>query len=177
MELTADQQSLLEGEPRFDFYWRTWRQNPYSVVFVPLAHLFLAHGFHSQAVAICDEGLSQHPELVSGRLVMARALIATGSLQRARAVLHGIIALIPTHAEARHLLMDIQKLERAPQPEAEAHEVQATPWRTVTMAKILAGQGHYAQALQICEERLKSDPQDAGAEALAFQLREKLTRV
>lgn len=174
MELTADQQSLLEDEPRFDFYWRTWRQNPRSVVFVPLAHLFLDHGFHSQAVAICDEGLAHHPELVSGRLVMARALIATGALQRARAVLHGIIALIPTHVEARHWLMDIQNRERALPPAEEAREVTAMPWRTITMAKILANQGHTAEALQICEERLKSDPQDAAAEALAFRLREKL---
>ena len=166
MDLSADKLAQLEGEARFDFYWRTWKNNPQSVVFVPLAHIFLDHGLAAEAVAICDEGLVQHPELVSGRLVMARALIMTRALERARAVLQGIIALIPSHGEARRMLMDIQQNESVP--------VSLQPWRTVTMAKILANQGHYAEALQISEERLKSNPDDEALQTLAADMREKL---
>ena len=46
-----------------------------SSVFVELAKALVAKGEHARAIAVCEQGISHHPNSVTGRVLWGKALI------------------------------------------------------------------------------------------------------
>ena len=51
-----------------ELYLETFRQNPRSMVFGPLAEAYIKGGRLQEAVEVCQKGLLSHPDFVEGRL-------------------------------------------------------------------------------------------------------------
>jgi tetratricopeptide (TPR) repeat protein len=210
-------QDLIEN-PVFLRYYERWQADQTSVVFAPLAEILRNHGMIDDAINIVEEGLKHHPDLVSGRIVLARAYLSRGKFEESRAQAFMILGLMPNHSEARAILQEIVETEgitRAkpvvitvtpeelhkvtqirPDPIRESKfdifedeptedmpitEVPVTvdelefleeygegpsdheAWHTVTMAKILASQGHFSRARKIFRKILEREPNNEEA--------------
>jgi tetratricopeptide (TPR) repeat protein len=60
------------------------RANPRSTAFVALAHALCDGGREEEAEEVARQGLGQHPHLVTGQVVLGRALIARGRMREAQ---------------------------------------------------------------------------------------------
>lgn len=141
-------------------YYNQWQQDPASIVFAPIAEYFLHYGHVQDAVKVCLEGLKHHPDLVSGRLALAKAYLRQKEFRRAREELRRVLELVPGQEKALELMEQVQgQLQPAPAPPPSA----PSRWQTVTMAKIYAAQGHIDQAREVVQAILKKDPQNEEA--------------
>lgn len=138
-------------------YYQQWQQDPISIVFVPIAEYFLSYGLTGEAARVLQAGLIHHPDLISGRLCLAKVYLRTKELPRAQAELDRVLAIVPNQEKAMELMRGIKK-ESAP---SELEPI--LPWQTVTMAKIYAAQGHREQARQVYQVILAKDPQNQEA--------------
>ena len=72
------------GSPRFkelDVLLRVYRKNPQSKIFAPLSEVYRKNGLVDEAKAICERGLSFHPDYVAGKMAYAAALVDNGELK------------------------------------------------------------------------------------------------
>jgi tetratricopeptide (TPR) repeat protein len=92
-------------------YYRMWQENPRSVVFVAVAEMCMKHGMLEEAIAICKEGLSYHPRLVSGHVVLGRVYIQTERFEEARAEALEVLHEVPNNESAKELLHDAERGE------------------------------------------------------------------
>ncbi len=125
------------------------------------------------AMKVCREGLKQHPNLVSGRIVMARIHMKRGNWEEAEAELNRVLSMVPENRMARSLVIKIEELrndehsQERTTPAAATH-ARATgrdvSWDTVTMAGIFASQGHYDKARDIYRSILDHDPGNEAAQ-------------
>jgi len=166
----------LLRNPHFSRYYRTWRQNQSSIVFIPLAQICREQGLLEEAREICETGLHHHPSSVSGRLMLARIYFDLDHLAEARKLAEEVLGELPSQREAKSLLDQIRRCQGEPQGRSELPADSAgrgkSLWENVTMARIYADQGEPKIALQILERLLASDPQDERAR----KLREELTQ-
>lgn len=88
-------------------YYNAWREDPASIVFVPVADYFLMYGKAEDAITVCKEGLKHNPDSVSGRMVMAKAYLTQGELKEADKELALVLELVPTHSRAQELRTEI----------------------------------------------------------------------
>lgn len=212
-------QDLIEN-PVFLRYYERWQANPTSIVFAPIAEILRNHGMIDEAINIAEEGLKHHPDLISGRIVLARAYLSKRRFEDSRAQAFMILGLVSSHSEARAVLQDISDAEGVTKVKPIIATVtnietyrQATPranpisesrfdifedeptedmpisevpltadelsfleeggnshsdsevWHTVTMAKILASQGHFSRARKIFKKIIEKDPNNEEAKA------------
>jgi cellulose synthase operon protein C len=61
-----------------DRYEQLLAQDPASTVFVELARAYLDRGDNEQAIAVCERGLTHHPDSVVARVLWGKALINVG---------------------------------------------------------------------------------------------------
>lgn len=162
----------LLKNPHFSRYYRTWERNPLSVVFVPLAQIGREQGHLEVARAICKKGLEQHPNSVSGRILLARILYDLDELAEAQTLTLRILDEFPGQQEALSLLDRILKgregeststpsPQSASAPNGEKMERESegiSIWENPTMAKIYADQGEVRVARQMLERILTRDP-------------------
>ena len=73
-----------------------------------LAGRYLQEGKYSKAVETCKEYLAEAPELLSGRLIYARALYHAGQIDSAAEQFYYVLALDPDNLAALKYLGDIQ---------------------------------------------------------------------
>lgn len=140
-------------------YYNQWQQDPTSIVFAPIAEYFLSYGLTDDAIRVCLAGLHHHPDLVSGRLSLAKAYLRKKEFAKAKGELQRVLNLVPNQSKALELFNQLSQQEPAPtRPEPEA-----TRWQTVTMAKIYTAQGHRDQARQVYQAILAKDPQNQEA--------------
>lgn len=155
-------------------YYNQWRDDPKSVVFVPIAEYFLRYGLVDEAIQIVQQGLEQHPHLVTGRLVLAKAFCRLQRWERAKEQLAAVLNMMSGHLGALQMLreidereerMQVQKIETVARPVAGSPP-QGSPsqgWQTVTMARIFVSQGHLDQAKEVYENILTRDPRNEAA--------------
>lgn len=141
-------------------YYNQWQQDTTSIVFAPIAEYLLHYDLLADAVKVCEAGLSHHPDLVSGRLTLAKAYVRQKEFQKARQELRRVLALVPNQEKALELMGRIQSEQTKFEP---APRFQTENWQTVTMAKIYAAQGHIDQAREVFQAILNRDPQNEEA--------------
>jgi len=171
----------LLNNPVFIRYYRQWQEDPSSIVFAPISELLLAHGMVDDAHRVCREGIKRHPDLVTGRIVMAKIHLRRGNWEEAEEELRAALSVRPDNPAAKSLMDEVRAmrghargrafvpLEERPREESP----EGASWQTVTMARIYAAQGHKDRARSIYEAILRSDPSNEaarrGLEALARQ--------
>jgi tetratricopeptide (TPR) repeat protein/predicted regulator of Ras-like GTPase activity (Roadblock/LC7/MglB family) len=80
------------------------RQNPDSLVFVQLADALRKKGQFDEALAACRSGLTRHPNLLSGQLMMGRVFTAKKEHGEAVEVLKRVVQREPNNLTAHALL-------------------------------------------------------------------------
>lgn len=153
----------LINHPYFMRYYRRWQEAPTSSAFVGVADLLCAHAHYDDAIKVCREGLTHNPDLISGRLILARCLVARGESEAAREVLGEILALVPGHVEALRLQQHVQPQLVTPVMTSPAGTPTSNPWATMTMARLYLMQGLRQEAREVFQAILVRDPQHAEA--------------
>lgn len=160
-------------------YYRQWQENPSSVVFAPICEYFLRYGMIDEALHVCGEGTKQHPNLVSGHLVMAKVHIAQGDRDRAMQSVQTVLSIVSDNESALMLKRQIEDSSAGPE-DADLQQAKVVPirkretrripsWETVTMANIYTAQGHYDRARDIYNSILSRDPgNEAAMKGLEF---------
>jgi len=89
-------------------YYNQWLERPDSIVFAPIGEFLIGHGHLDEAIKICREGLKNTPNSVTGRMVLAKALIKSDKLDEADDELRKILSLVPSHTKAQKLRLEIE---------------------------------------------------------------------
>jgi tetratricopeptide (TPR) repeat protein len=76
--------------------------------FLQLAEEHRRMGRLKEAIAICLEGLEQHPNLHAASITLGRSYLESGKLDEARTTLEGVCARLPEHHLAAKLLAETQ---------------------------------------------------------------------
>lgn len=174
---------LIEN-PTFLRYYEKWQRDPKSIVFAAISEIFRSHNLLEDAIKIAQEGLNHHPNLISGRLALAKALLAKGETTLAHEQASLVLVLMPSNEDARKIISSGNKTSRriettifdeedditeeAVLADMEDETVETsiseeTPWQTMTMAGILESQGHFDRARRIYKAILERDPANEGA--------------
>lgn len=95
--------------PRIQELRRRIQQDPASLAFAPLAEELRRAGRAAEAIALCRDGLARHPEYLSARATLGRALIDEGDLDAALTELAGVLSSAPEHLAALRGLADIHR--------------------------------------------------------------------
>ena len=85
---------------RIDDLRRRVQQDPASIAFAQLAEEYRRAGQLEEAVATCYAGLATHPEYVSARVTLGRALLTLGRLDEAASELTKVLASAPQNLAA-----------------------------------------------------------------------------
>ena len=75
------------------------------------ASVFLAEGKYSRAVELCNASLAEQPDLISGRLILARALLKAGQIESAERQFSQVLAHDTDNLVALKFLGDIKFAE------------------------------------------------------------------
>lgn len=85
---------------RIDDLRRRVHEDPASIAFAQLAEEYRRTGRHQEAVDTCRSGLTLHPEYVSARVTLGRALLALDRPGEALAELGIVLAAAPENLAA-----------------------------------------------------------------------------
>jgi tetratricopeptide (TPR) repeat protein len=77
--------------------------------FLQLAEEHRRMGRLKEAIAVCLEGLGQHPNLHAASITLGRSYLESGKLDEARTTLEGVCARLPEHHLAAKLLAETQR--------------------------------------------------------------------
>jgi tetratricopeptide (TPR) repeat protein len=95
---------MTEIQSDIDRYRRLLEKDPDSRVFAPLAEACRKEGRLQEALEIAREGVSRHPTYASGRVALARVLLALEDFVEAAGELESAIEAAPDNALAFRLL-------------------------------------------------------------------------
>src|SRR5215831_9846330 len=133
----------MVDQSRIDELKRRVHKDPASIAFAQLAEELRRAGLHRESVEACRAGLAYHPEYLSARVTLARALIELGRLQEAERELRAVRKSAPENLAAVRGLGEIHKRR-----------------------------GESRQALSLFEAALAIAPGDPGLEDVVRGLRE-----
>jgi tetratricopeptide (TPR) repeat protein len=88
-------------------YEQLLAQDPASSVFVELAKALVAKGEPARAISVCEQGISHHPNSVTGRVLWGKALILMGRPAEAMAQFDQAIAIDKENAHAYNLIAEV----------------------------------------------------------------------
>jgi tetratricopeptide (TPR) repeat protein len=88
-------------------YEQLLAQDPASSVFVELAKALVAKGEHARAIAVCEQGISHHPNSVTGRVLWGKALILMGRPAEAMAQFDQAMAIDKENPHAYNLIAEV----------------------------------------------------------------------
>ncbi|WNG49591.1 tetratricopeptide repeat protein [Archangium minus] len=88
-------------------YEQLLAQDPASSVFVELAKALIAKGEHARAISVCEQGISHHPNSVTGRVLWGKALILMGRPAEAMAQFDQAIAIDKENPHAYNLISEV----------------------------------------------------------------------
>ncbi|MFH1653443.1 MAG: hypothetical protein ABIE74_05245 [Pseudomonadota bacterium] len=88
-------------------YYQKWQEEPNSVIFASVAEYFLLYGMPDEAYAVAKEGMDQHPDLISGHLVMAKIHKHRENKELAKDELKLILSKIPHHPVASKMIKEL----------------------------------------------------------------------
>ena len=89
---------------RIDDLRRRIEHDPASIAFAQLAEEYRRAGQLSEAVDTCRAGLQTHPDYVSARVTLGRALLGLGRLDEAARELSRVLDIAPDHLAATRAL-------------------------------------------------------------------------
>jgi Flp pilus assembly protein TadD len=95
---------------RLDDLRRRVGEDPASLAFAQLAEEYRRAGALDEAIGTCRSGLHHHPEYLSARVTLGRALCARGSLDDAAAELRRVLAAAPENLAAIRALAEVLQL-------------------------------------------------------------------
>lgn len=81
--------------------------DPESIAFAQLAEEYRRAGEHQEAVTCCRAGLTRHPEYLSARVTLGRALLAQGALDDAEQELGIVLRGSPDNLAAIRAMADL----------------------------------------------------------------------
>lgn len=84
-------------------------RDPNSLAFAQLADLYRKTGRTREAVAVCREGLTRHPQYATARLILAKTLLAEGDLDPALAELQAILQGSPKDVQCHRLVAEVHR--------------------------------------------------------------------
>jgi tetratricopeptide (TPR) repeat protein len=110
---------------RVDDLRRRVQRDPSSLAFAQLAEEYRRLGLWRDAVDTCREGLKFHPEYLSARVTLGRALLELGRVDDARRELEWVRQRAPEHLAAARALVDLNSRKNpaavsSPRPAAAA---------------------------------------------------------
>ena len=115
------------------------------------------------ALKICREGLKRHPELVSGRIVMAKIHMSRDNWEEASGELKRALSIAPQNRLAKDMLAELDALMSKERDRPKERTIHNSSWQTITMADIFAKQGHNEKAREIYLSILSQDPENEAA--------------
>jgi len=101
--LTGDNPRVLELRRRV-------HADPASIAFAQLAEECRRKGDNDEAVAICRAGLAYHPDYLSARVTLGRALVELGRLDEAQTELTLVLTLAPDNLAANRAIAEMYQL-------------------------------------------------------------------
>jgi tetratricopeptide (TPR) repeat protein len=90
----------VADSPRIQELRRRVHQDPASLAFAPLAEELRRAGRAREAVTLCQNGLLHHPEYVSARATLGRALLDLGEIDDALFELQSVLSAAPENLMA-----------------------------------------------------------------------------
>jgi tetratricopeptide (TPR) repeat protein len=97
----------VADSPRIQDLRRRIQEDPASLAFAPLAEELRRAGRVEEAVAVCRDGLDFHPEYLSARATLGRALLDLGRLEEAFVELTAVLRAAPEHLSALRGVADV----------------------------------------------------------------------
>lgn len=94
---------------RIDELRRRLQKEPTSIAFAQLAEEYRRAGSFREAVEVCRAGLQHHPEYLSARVTLGRALVEIGALDKAVAEFAGVLKHAPQNLAAIRGLAEIHR--------------------------------------------------------------------
>lgn len=88
-------------------YEQLLSQDPASSVFVELAKALIAKGEHARAISVCEQGISHHPNSVTGRVLWGKALIHMGRPAEAMAQFDQAVSIDKENPHAYNLISEV----------------------------------------------------------------------
>ena len=170
----------ISDNPTFLRYDQILRVNPSSIVFAPLAEMLILHKCCEEAITVCKKGLEQNPDLISGRVALARAYVGVLNYQRAKEEAEIVLKSYPDHSEADEILKVSENHLSGNKSAEKENFIKTTAakddfaisrlnpvkdgrWYTPTMAEIYASQGNVEMAKKIYKGLLEKNPGDTRA--------------
>jgi tetratricopeptide (TPR) repeat protein len=135
----------LLDEERVEALRRRVQKEPSSIAFAQLAEEYRRAGLHRESVEACRAGLAFHPEYLSARVTLGRALIELGRLREAQRELDVVRKSAPENLTALRGLGEIHRRRSEPR-----------------------------EALALYEAALAIAPGDPGIEQIVGELRDQL---
>lgn len=99
----------MPDHPRLQELRRRVQADPASIAFAQLAEECRRAGDYEQAVATCRAGLTRHPDYLSARVTLGRALIELGALDEAERELRLVVDRAPDNLAAIRGLAEIHQ--------------------------------------------------------------------
>jgi tetratricopeptide (TPR) repeat protein len=103
--------------PRIEELRRRVQKDPSSIAFAQLGEEYRRAGNFDEAISTCRTGLSRHPDYLSARVTLGRALIETNQLEAAETELSHVLGSAPDNLAALRGMADIHH-RRAELPKA-----------------------------------------------------------
>lgn len=97
----------VKDSPRIQDLRRRVEQDPASLAFAPLAEELRRAGRLDDAIEVCRAGLRYHPEYVSARATLGRALLDANLVDEAFLELSQVLSTAPDHLAALRGMADI----------------------------------------------------------------------
>ena len=107
----------MPENPRIEELRRRVQKDPSSIAFAQLGEEYRRAGNFDEAISICRTGLSRHPDYLSARVTLGRALIETNQLEAAETELSHVLGSAPDNLAALRGMADIYH-RRAELPKA-----------------------------------------------------------
>jgi tetratricopeptide (TPR) repeat protein len=95
-------------------------KDPTSLAFAPLAEAYRKAGRTKEAIQLCEEGLRRYPDYGMARVILAKAYLAEGNDEGARAELTTVVARVPGDVQSHRLLAELA-VKRGALTEAVTH--------------------------------------------------------
>jgi tetratricopeptide (TPR) repeat protein len=150
----------VADSPRIEDLRRRIQEDPASLAFAPLAEELRRAGRAQEAIRVCRTGLALHPEYLSARATLGRALLDLGQLDEALAELTAVLAAAPEHLSAIRGIAEIHRLRGEPrvtQPSGDAPPPVAEP-DSPDRAAVVARLEQFLAAIVADRQRRRSVP-------------------
>jgi predicted Zn-dependent protease len=141
-------------------------QDPGETSFFELADAYRVEGLLADAVRLCRDGLARHPASLRGRLILAKALLASGDVSQAALELAWARASDPEHPEVLDLAREMESRRARESSSASGDPTDssggepADPLASATLANLYASQGDDLRAAAIHKELRTRRQQD-----------------